>query len=176
MKFPNIIANSNEEYITLPALKTFVKSKAITVSKEAETSRNKAAYIAAISEYADKAPDNHKEVIEWIDAVIKEGIKDVQISHVTLSSEGEILFANEARAQKRFEDIIVSKMSAPSTYPSMAREFYLKDNICFIWFNLQELETLVKKRGNLLEAIDVKILELKTNSTKKFVDIGLSDI
>lgn len=118
MKFPNIIANSNEEYITLPALKTFVKSKAITVSKEAETSRNKAAYIAAISEYADKAPDNHKEVIEWIDAVIKEGIKDVQISHVTLSSEGEILFANEARAQKRLNECVSTSMPhlAGNTY------------------------------------------------------------
>lgn len=99
MNFPNIIANSNEEYITLPALKTFTKSRGIVVSKEAETSRNKAAYIAAISEYADKSPENYEVVVEWIDDVVKEGIKEIRISNVPLSGEGEFLFADEAKAQ-----------------------------------------------------------------------------
>jgi len=71
--------------------------------------------------------------------------------------------------------IIVSKLSAPKTYPKLAHDFYLKDDICFIWFNLQELEVLVKERKNLLEAIDAKILELKTNSNQTFSALGLND-
>lgn len=99
MKFPNIIANPNEEYITLPALKTFTKNKGIVVSKEAETSRNKAAYIAAISEYADKSPENYESVVKWIDDIIKEGIKEIRVSNVPLTNEGELLFADETKAR-----------------------------------------------------------------------------
>ena len=69
--------------------------------------------------------------------------------------------------------IIVSKVPAPKTYPKLAHDFYLKDDICFIWFSLQELEVLIKERRNLLEIMDAKILELKTNSNKTFSEMGL---
>lgn len=71
--------------------------------------------------------------------------------------------------------IIVSKKPAPSTYPKLAHDFFLRDRICFIWFNLQELETMVKERSNLLEAIDVKVSELRTNSKKSFAEMGLTE-
>lgn len=72
--------------------------------------------------------------------------------------------------------IIVSKKSVPRTYKKLARDFYLRDGICFVWFNLRELETMVKKRSNLLEAIDVKVSELRTDSNKGFVEMGLAEL
>lgn len=71
--------------------------------------------------------------------------------------------------------IIVSRKTAPSTYPKLAHDFFLKDDMCFIWFNLYELELLIKRRGNLLDAMECKIMELKTNSLKSFSELGLSD-
>lgn len=71
--------------------------------------------------------------------------------------------------------IIISRMPAPNTYSQLAHDFYLKDDMCFVWFNLQELKALIMERGNLLETTNVKIMELKTNSNKTFSDMGLTN-
>lgn len=70
--------------------------------------------------------------------------------------------------------IIVSKKPAPNTYPILAHDYYLTDRICFIWFNLNELEDLIDRKVNLLELIDVKIAEIKTNCRRRFSEIGLT--
>jgi hypothetical protein len=106
MNLPNIIANLNEEYITIPSLKMFVKSKGIS-SKGTEA---KGDYIRAISEYAGQTPENYREVSEWIDNVIKEGIKEIRILNISLDNEGELLFSNELNAQNHFNKLLSTKV------------------------------------------------------------------
>lgn len=107
MKFPYIIANPNEEYITLPSLKMFAKANGIPAPKEYDSSNaNKAAYIKAISDFADSNETNQETVLNWIDAVVKEGIKEIQIMNVPLKPEMELLFSAESTARNYLKSFI----------------------------------------------------------------------
>jgi len=115
MNLPNIIANPNEEYITMPSLKTFAKNRGIITSKGAE---GKVDYIKAISQYADQTSENYEVVSEWIDTVVKEGIKEIRILNVSLNTEGDFLFANVAKNQDYFNKFLSTKVPhlAGNTY------------------------------------------------------------
>ena len=101
MKLPNIIANPNEEYVTIPALKTFIKANGITVSKE-----EKATYIQAISEYADQSSEAKELVVTWIDEVIKEGIKEIQVANIPISSELEMRVSSPRAIQSYLKQFV----------------------------------------------------------------------
>lgn len=110
MRLPHIIENVKEEYITLPALKSFVKANGIPAPKESESSNaNKAAYINAVSCFADTSSENQENVLNWIDSVVKEGIKEIQIESVPLKPEMELIFTNELSARRHLESYLVGK-------------------------------------------------------------------
>ena len=107
MKFPNIIVNQNEEYITMPAIKAFVKLHGISVPREAETSsRKKEEYIRAISAFADISDENREIVSDWIDKVIKEGIKEVQILNLAIGKEIDLLFSDPESAEQYIKQYV----------------------------------------------------------------------
>ena len=110
MKLPHIIENPNEEYVTLPALRTFARANGIPTPKEGESqSANKVAYIKAISTFGDFSPDNSAIVVDWIDSVIKEGIKDIQIVNVSLRPEMELIFSSNSKAEEYLQKFVSVK-------------------------------------------------------------------
>ncbi len=110
MRLPHIIENVKEEYITLPALKSFVKANGIPAPKESESSNaNKAAYINAVSCFADISSENQENVLNWIDSVVKEGIKEIQIENVPLKPEMELLFTNKSSVRYHLESYLSGK-------------------------------------------------------------------
>ncbi len=77
------------------------------------------------------------------------------------------------RAMSAELGIIVSKKAPPNTFPVLAHDMFLKDGMCFIWFDLDELEKMVNRKHNLLSLMDQKILGLKTNATRPLSELGL---
>lgn len=69
--------------------------------------------------------------------------------------------------------IIVSKNEAPNTYSKNAYHYFLHENKIIITYCLNELKDIVNNRINLLESIERKIIEIKTNTNQSLKELGL---
>lgn len=77
-------------------------------------------------------------------------------------------------AGKKF-GIIVSKAATPNTFVQLANQIFLKDDIVIISMDKNDLENIIINGDNLLECIERKVAEIKTNATKDLVELGLYD-
>lgn len=73
---PYTFANEDESYITIPALKKFAREKR---KEDLKTTVDRPQLIQDIENYANQSSEKEEEVLEWLDHVLIEGIKDVQI-------------------------------------------------------------------------------------------------
>lgn len=73
---PYTFANEDESYITLPALKRFAREKK---KEDLKTTVDRPQLIQDVERYANQSPEKEEEVLDWLDQVLIEGIKDVQI-------------------------------------------------------------------------------------------------
>ena len=73
---PYTFANEDESYITIPALKRFAREKK---NEDLKTTVDRPQLLQDIENYANQSPENEAEVLDWLDQVLVEGIKDVQI-------------------------------------------------------------------------------------------------
>lgn len=89
---PQVFANEDESYITLPALRRFAKEKK---QSDLKTTVDRAELIRDIEKFAQASPDNEEAVLEWLDQVVVEGIKDVQVKCINSESITELLFNDE---------------------------------------------------------------------------------
>ena len=89
---PYTFANEDESYITLPALKRFAKEKR---NEELKTTVDRPQLITDIENYADQSLENREVVLEWLDKVLVEGIKEVQIKKLEDSLTNEFLQDDE---------------------------------------------------------------------------------
>lgn len=103
MELPKIIANPTEEYVTIPALKTFAKENGISIARD-----EKASYIQAISDFADRDPDSKALVVDWIDNVVKAGIKEIQVRSIPIGEKLESLFSSTIAAQNYLNQFITA--------------------------------------------------------------------
>lgn len=76
---PHTFANEDESYITIPALKRFAKEKQ---KEDLKTTVDRPQLIENIEKYARQSEEKHEEVLSWLDQVLVEGIKDVQIKYL----------------------------------------------------------------------------------------------
>lgn len=73
---PYTFANEDESYITMPALKRFAKEKK---KEDLKTTVDRLQLIQDIENYANQSLEKEEEVLDWLDQVLVEGIKDVQV-------------------------------------------------------------------------------------------------
>ncbi len=85
---PYTFVNPAEDYITLPALKRFVKE---LENDELRTTIDRPAIIKEIEDFANQSPENEELVLEWLDQVVVEGIKDIQIKYLNSESYTSVL-------------------------------------------------------------------------------------
>lgn len=90
LDIPGIYKNNNEDYITLPAIKSFIKTNKI----ECKMSSMREELFEQIIKYGDISPQNTEKVLSWIDRVLQEGIKDIYVQYAPLKYEMEMLFKN----------------------------------------------------------------------------------
>lgn len=81
---PEAFSDESESYITLPALKKFAREKR---KEDLKTTVSRPEIIADINSYADLSETNREQVREWLDLVLREGIKDVYVKGLDLDAE-----------------------------------------------------------------------------------------
>ena len=69
--------------------------------------------------------------------------------------------------------IIVSQCKAPRTFLTLANSIFLSDSIIVISCDKDDLDRIINQKSNLLECIERKITEVKTNSTSDLIKNGL---
>ena len=96
---PHTFANEDESYITIPALKRFAREKR---NKELKTTVDRPQLMQDIESYANQSTEKEEEVLDWLDHVLTEGIKDVQIKLI----DDESLMVNLLNKDEYIEQIV----------------------------------------------------------------------
>lgn len=76
---PHTFASEDENYITMPALRRFAKEKR---KEDLKTTVDRSQLIKDIESYANQSEENKEIVLDWLDQVLIEGIKDTQIKYL----------------------------------------------------------------------------------------------
>lgn len=103
---PYTFANEDESYITVPALKRFAREKK---KEDLKTTVDRPQLIQDIENYANQSPEKEEEVLDWLDQVLVEGIKDVQIKLIDDESFTASFINQDEFVEKVLEPLIVNK-------------------------------------------------------------------
>ena len=103
LRIPTTFTKNNEDYITLPAIKRFIKSLGETSMK---TSLPREELMNSVLEYGNQSDENAELVQGWVDSVIHEGIKDIHLFHVELKTPLQILFNTPAKARQYLNNYV----------------------------------------------------------------------
>lgn len=103
---PYTFANEDESYITLPALKRFAREKK---KEDLKTTVDRPQLIQDVERYANQSPEKEEEVLDWLDQVLIEGIKDVQIKIIDDESFTTAFINQDEYIEKILEPLIVDK-------------------------------------------------------------------
>lgn len=103
---PYTFANEDESYITIPALKRFAREKK---NEDLKTTVDRPQLLQDIENYANQLPENEAEVLDWLDQVLVEGIKDVQIKLIDDESFTTSFIDQDEFVEKVLEPLIVNK-------------------------------------------------------------------
>lgn len=76
---PYTFANEEESYITIPALRRFAKENR---RYDLRTTVDRPQLMIDIENYANQSTENKEVVLDWLDQVLVEGIKEVQIKYL----------------------------------------------------------------------------------------------
>ena len=103
---PYTFANEDESYITIPALKRFAREKK---NEDLKTTVDRPQLLQDIENYANQSPETEAEVLDWLDQVLVEGIKDVQIKLIDDESFTTSFIDQDEFVEKVLEPLIVNK-------------------------------------------------------------------
>lgn len=103
---PYTFANEDESYITIPALKRFAREKK---NEDLKTTVDRPQLLQDIENYANQSPENEAEVLDWLDQVLVEGIKDVQIKLIDDESFTTSFIDQDEFVEKVLEPLIINK-------------------------------------------------------------------
>lgn len=98
---PDAFKENNEDYITIPVLKEFIKSKKIKIL----LNNDRKVLMNAVIEYANSSDVAAEEVSEWVDCVVKEGIKDIYIKTIDEKHSEKINF-NWQEVQEKADPLL----------------------------------------------------------------------
>ena len=102
---PYTFANEDECYITIPALKRFAREKK---KEDLKTTLDSPQLIQDIENYANQSPEKEEEVLDWLDHVLIEGIKDVQIKLIDDESFTTAFLNEDAYVEQIVEPLLVN--------------------------------------------------------------------
>lgn len=77
---PDTFRENNEDYVVVNAMKNFVKCRPSIKGKLGD---NRAGLIKSITDYANESDIAKEDTLNWIDSVVREGIKDIYIMKLT---------------------------------------------------------------------------------------------
>lgn len=103
---PYTFANEDESYITMPALKRFAKEKK---KEDLKTTVDRPQLIQDIENYANQSLEKEEEVLDWLDQVLVEGIKDVQVKLIDDESFTTSFISQDEFVEKILNPLIVDQ-------------------------------------------------------------------
>lgn len=103
---PYTFANEDESYITMPALKRFAKEKK---KEDLKTTVDRLQLIQDIENYANQSLEKEEEVLDWLDQVLVEGIKDVQVKLIDDESFTTSFISQDEFVEKILNPLIVDQ-------------------------------------------------------------------
>lgn len=83
---PNTFLNENEKYITNMSLKDFINKNK---NRNSKVSGNRPDLWNEVKQLVEESEENKERLLDWVDTVTKEGIKDVHIKFVRITQEAE---------------------------------------------------------------------------------------
>ena len=102
-EMPLMFFEEGEGFITLPALKKFTKDIG---KKEFRTTEDRATLLKNIEKFANESSTNEEMVLNWIDSILKEGIKEVHVKLLNISLEKKAFLENYKCVNKILADNI----------------------------------------------------------------------
>lgn len=92
LSIPATYYKNNEDYITLTAIRDFMRKHPEGGFK---LSLPREALLDSILDFGNQNEDNAETVLDWIDTVLQEGIKDIYLQYAPLSEEMQLLFMSD---------------------------------------------------------------------------------
>ena len=103
-KLSSIFREGSEEYLIIPAVKQFLQENEIPFNSNAE----KKVLLDSIEAFANSSAAAEEKVSNWLDTVLREGIREIQIERFELTSEMEILFSSDAEITKYLSSFLTA--------------------------------------------------------------------
>lgn len=101
---PYGFANEDESYITIPALRRFAKERR---NDDLKTTVDRAQLIEDIEIYANQSEEKEEIVRDWLDSVLVEGIKEVQIKYLDTETLPLAFLSDEAYVSNILNPLLV---------------------------------------------------------------------
>lgn len=148
-QIPSSFSNENESYITLPAMKHFAKERR---KEDLKTTVDRPELIQDIENFANRSQENQEVVLQWLDTVLKEGIKEVQIKYLDLELVQVELLREEKWIQEIFEPLLVNPDS-----PHLCNRYTLELRLYRYEYNQKEDKSVISLYlGKLISGFDKK--------------------
>ena len=95
LQIPATYYKNNEDYITIPKIKDFMRSHS---DGKFKFSLQREQLMDSILEYANKSETNAELVLNWLDDALQEGIKDINLQTFPLNEIMKVVLSNVASA------------------------------------------------------------------------------
>lgn len=103
LKIPETYYKNNEDYITIPKIKEFMRQHPDENFKE---SLQREQLLDSIIAFGNKSDTNTEQVLCWIDEAIQEGIKDVNLQSFSLSETTSMMVRDINKANRFLQSYI----------------------------------------------------------------------
>ncbi len=128
-RFPELLISESENYITLPALKSFAARRK---EDDLKTTTDRATLISEIENYANQADEPLEEVLNWFDSVLREDSKELHILKLDLNPEAIAHLKDPTFLNAAFSPRL-------SEYPHICRNIY-DENIKIVKYHTTSYE------------------------------------
>ena len=109
---PEIYMDKNAKYLTEPVIKSFMSEHDIPYSSSAVRSE----WLTCIINFGNESDSNKATVLNWIDDVALEGIREIHVKYFPIKQESKALLENEEYAlsqlKKHIPDEVVPHLSS----------------------------------------------------------------
>lgn len=93
LTIPATYYNNNEDYITLTAIRSFMRNHP---EGKFKVSLPREELLDSIIDFGNQNDSNSETVLNWIDAVLQEGIKDIYLQYAPISEEMQLQFTSKS--------------------------------------------------------------------------------
>lgn len=93
LTIPATYYNNNEDYITLTAIRSFMRNHP---EGKFKVSLPREELLDSIIDFGNQNDSNSETVLNWIDAVLQEGIKDIYLQYAPISEKMQLLFTSKS--------------------------------------------------------------------------------